>query len=176
MHLGIPLVKKQGGTEMKEKILFVTKGGENTDEGFSYALELAKALNSGIAALVIYPRQMMAAFEDVMSAAAFAEAGDFSTVRALMDKQEIELRETEGKKILEMKVKAGEISVGLTYKTAAGDVAAAITDYLKERTAIEMVLLSPNLSQERKFLDIRKLLRKISKPIVNITLPEKAEA
>ena len=161
---------------MKEKILFVTKGGENTDEGFSYVLELAKALNSGIAVLVVYPRQMMTSFEDVMSAAAFAEAGDFQTVRTLMEEQETELKESEEKKIKEMKVKAGEISVGLIYKTASGDVASAITDYLKERTGIEMVLLSPNLSKERKILDIRKLLKNISKPIVNITLPEKAGA
>ncbi|MDA8241571.1 MAG: hypothetical protein M0Z67_14545 [Nitrospiraceae bacterium] len=161
---------------MKEKILFATKGGENTDEGFSYVLELAKALNSGIAVLVVYPRQMMTSFEDVMSAAAFAEAGDFQTVRTLMEEQETELKETEEKKIKEMKVKAGEISVGLIYKTVSGDVASAITDYLKERTGIEMVLLSPNLSKERKILDIRKLLKKISKPIVNITLPEKAGA
>lgn len=161
---------------MKEKILFVTKGGENTDEGFSYALELAKALNSGIATLVLYPRQMMTTFEDIMSAAAFAEAGDFNTVKTLLDAQETALKEAEAKKIEELKVKAGEISVSLTYKAASGDVAAAITDYLKERTAIEMVLLSPSLSKERKMLDIRKLLRIISKPIVNITLPEKAEA
>ncbi len=161
---------------MKEKILFVTKGGENTDEGFSYVLELAKALNSGIAVLVVYPRQMMTSFEDVMSAAAFAEAGDFQTVRTLMKEQETELKETEEKKIKEMKVKAAEISVGLIYKTVSGDVASAITDYLKERTGIEMVLLSPNLSKERKILDIRKLLKNISKPIVNITLPEKAGA
>ena len=161
---------------MKEKILFVTKGGENTDEGFSYVLELAKALNSGIAVLVVYPRQIMTSFEDVMSAAAFAEAGDFQTVRTLMKEQETELKETEEKKIKEMKVKAAEISVGLIYKTVSGDVASAITDYLKERTGIEMVLLSPNLSKERKILDIRKLLKNISKPIVNITLPEKAGA
>ena len=161
---------------MKEKILFVTKGGENTDEGFSYVLELAKALNSGIAVLVVYPRQIMTSFEDIMSAAAFAEAGDFQTVRTLMEEQETELKESEEKKIKEMKVKAAEISVGLIYKKVSGDVASAITDYLTERTGIEMVLLSPNLSKERKILDIRKLLKNISKPIVNITLPEKAGA
>jgi nucleotide-binding universal stress UspA family protein len=161
---------------MKEKILFVTKGGEHTDEGFPYALELAKALNSGIAVLVVYPRQMMTTIEDVMSAAAFAEAGDFGTVRKLINEQETELRETEEKKIREMKIKAGEIALGLVYKAVSADVATAIADYLRERPAIEMVLLSPNLSKERKILDIKKLLRNISKPIVNITLPEKAGA
>ena len=161
---------------MKEKILFVTKGGERADEGFPYALELAKALNSGVALLVLYPRQMMATFEEVMSAAAFAEAGDFATVRKLMDEQETELHELRERKIREMKAKAGQVSVTLSYKFATGDIAAAITEYLKERTAIEMVLLSPDLAKERKILDLRKLLRNIAKPIINISLPDKAEA
>ncbi len=161
---------------MKEKILFVTKGGERADEGFPYALELAKALNSGVALLVLYPRQTLSTFEDVMSAAAFAEAGDFATVKKLLDEQQTELREARERKIHEMKTKAGQVAVGLTCKTASGDIAAAITEYLKERTAIEMVLLSPDLAKERKILDFRKLLRDISKPIINISLPDRAEA
>jgi hypothetical protein len=34
-----------------------------------------------------------------------------------------------------------------------------------------MVLLSPSLSENRKSLDIRKLLKNISKPIVHISRP-----
>ncbi len=161
---------------MKEKILFVTKGGEDLDNGFSYALELAKALNSSIAALVVYPRQMMSSFEDVMSAAAFAEAGDFDAVKTLLDSQEQELRETEKQKIAEMSKKAKEIAVDLVHRAASGDVATAIKDYLKDRPGVDMVLLSPNLAGNKKILDLKKLMRNISKPIVNITVPAKAEA
>lgn len=161
---------------MKEKILFVTKGGEDLDKGFSYALELAKALNSGIAALVVYPRQMMSSFEDVMSAATFAEAGDFDTVKTLMDAQEHDLRETEKQKIGEMSARAREITVDLTHQVASGDVSTAIREYLKGRTGVDMVLLSPNLAGSKKILDLKKLMKNISKPIVNITVPIKAEA
>jgi nucleotide-binding universal stress UspA family protein len=161
---------------MKEKILFVTKGGEGCDEGFSYALELAKALNSGIAVLMVYPRQMLSSFDDVMSAAAFAEAGDFNTVKTLLDSQEKALRETEEKKVGEMIEKAREISINLIHKVASGDVANAIKDYLKNRPGVDMVLLSPTLAGNKKILDIKKLLKNISKPIVNITLPARAEA
>ncbi len=161
---------------MKEKILFVTKGGEDCDKGFSYVLELAKALNSGIAVLIVYPRQMLSSFEDVMSAAAFAEAGDFDTVKTLMDSQEQAIRETEEKKIGEMSIKARELSLDLVYRAALGDVAGAIKEYLKDRPGVDMVLLSPNLAGNKKILDLKKLMKNISKPIVNITGPVKAEA
>ncbi len=161
---------------MKEKILFVTKGGENCDEGFSYALELAKALNSGIEVLMVYPRQMLISFEDVMSAAAFVEAGDFNSVKTLLDSQEHELRETEKRKIGEMGEKAREIAVGLMHRVASGDTTSAIKDYLKNRPGVDMVLLSPTLAGNNKILDLKKLMKNISKPIVNITMPVKAEA
>lgn len=160
---------------MKDKILFVTRGGEDCDKGFSYALELAKALNSGIAVLVVYPRQMLSSFEDVMSAAAFAEAGDFNTVKTLLDAQEHDLRETEKQKISEMSVRARDITVNLTHQVASGDVAAAIKEYLRDRSGVDMVLLSPNLVGNKKILDLKKLMKNISKPIVNITVPARAE-
>ena len=160
---------------MKDKILFVTRGGEDCDKGFSYALELAKALNSGIAVLVVYPRQMLSSFEDVMSAAAFAEAGDFNTVKTLLDAQEHDLRETEQQKISEMSVRARDITVNLTHQVASGDVAAAIKEYLRDRSGVDMVLLSPNLAGNKKILDLKKLMKNISKPIVNITVPARAE-
>lgn len=73
---------------MKEKLLFVTKGGENCDEGFSYVLDLAKTLNAGVAVLMIYPSRMMNTFEDVMSAVAFAEEGEFETAREILREDE----------------------------------------------------------------------------------------
>ena len=161
---------------MKEKILFVTKGGEDSDEGFAYVLELAKALNSGIAVLVVYPRQMMTTFEDVMMTAAYAEAGDFKSVKTLLDEQEKTLKETEEKKVREMTVKAAEISADLTCHVASGDVTTAISDYLRDKPGVDMVLLSPNLSGNKKVFDIKKLIKNISKPIVNITMPAKARA
>lgn len=161
---------------MKEKILFVTKGGEDSDEGFSYVLELAKALNSGIAVLVVYPRQMMTTFEDVMITAAYAEAGDFKSVKTLMDEQNKTLKQTEEEKVGEMARKASENSIDLICQVASGEVTAAITDYLREKPGVDMVLLSPNLSGNKKILDVKKLIKNISKPIVNITMPAKARA
>ena len=38
---------------MKEKLLFVAKGGEDCDKGFHYVLELAKTMNAGMAVLMV---------------------------------------------------------------------------------------------------------------------------
>lgn len=69
---------------MKEKLLFVTRGGEDCDKGFSHVLELAKVLNAGVAVLMVYSKRAMESFEDVMAAAAFAEAGEFETAREIL--------------------------------------------------------------------------------------------
>jgi len=150
---------------MKEKVLFVTKGGENCDEGFSYVLELAKVLNAGIEMLMIYGKGVMDKYEDVMTAVAFAEAGDHETVRELMSTQGKDIAE---KKIKELAEKCREISVELGYQTASEEPINAIKDFLKSRPNINMVLLSPNLSTDRKVLDIKKMLKNITKPIVTI--------
>jgi hypothetical protein len=161
---------------MKERILFVTRGGENTGEGFPYALELARALNCGITVLVIYQKQVLMRLEDLMSAAAFAQGGDFHTADNLLSEPEKELSKDTERKISEMAAGAGHMPLGFAHKTLITDIRAAITDYLQERPAIEMVLLSPNLSRGKKLFDMKRLLRNIPKPIVNITTPEKAGA
>jgi hypothetical protein len=154
--------------EMKEKLLFVTKGGENCDEGFSYVLELAKSLNAGVELLMIYGKGVMDKYEDMMAAVAFAEAGDHETVRELMNAQDKKLKDTAEKKIKELTEKCRETSVELGYQTASEEPINAIKDFLKSRPNINMVLLSPNISGDRKLLDIRKMLKSITKPIVTI--------
>jgi hypothetical protein len=160
---------------MSDRILFVTKGGERCDDGFPYVLELARTLQAGIDVLILYPERIMTDFEDVMAAVAFAEAGDFETVRNLMEGQKKEMIQQCERKISEILKKADETSVPLSWKTATGDVAQMVKEYLKNRPGIDMVLLSPNLSENNKHLDIRKLIRNISKPIVNISGPMGAE-
>jgi hypothetical protein len=157
---------------MKERLLFITKGGEHNDDGFSYVLELAKALNKGIAVVMVYKEKMMQ--EDVMAAVAFAEAGDLKTVEELMNGQEKAIKEAEQRRIKELTERARETSIDITCDVAVRDVAGAIKDFLKDRPNIEMVLLSPNLSEDMGFKAVKKLLKNISKPIVTIR-PVKAE-
>ena len=62
----------------------------------------------------------------------------------------------------------------LTYQTAVGDTITAIKDFLKNTPNIDMILLSPNLSENKKGIDLKKLLKNITKPIVTISRPAKA--
>lgn len=159
---------------MKEKLLFVTKGGESSDEGFSYVLELAKTLNSGIAVLFVYNKGAMDTYEDVMAAVAFAEAGDLDTVREFMTKEEIEIKESERRRIEEMTAKCRGSSIDFIYQTSAGDPISAIKNFLKKRPEIEMVLLSPDLSGTKKEINLKKLLKNITRPVVTIARPARA--
>src|SRR4030065_1656712 len=97
--------------KMKEKLLFVTKGGEDCDNGFSYILALAKTLNAGIAMLLVYSKRAMNTYEDVMAAVAFAEAGNHEMVKELMHEQERRINDTMDKKIEELAEKWSENSL-----------------------------------------------------------------
>jgi len=161
---------------IKEKLLFVTKGGEDCDKGFTYILELAKTLNAGIAMLMVYNKRVMETYENVMAAVAFAEAGDLQTVKGLMQAQERVIKETAEKKINELTEKCRENSVPFTYQITADETITAIKNFVKTRPEIDMVLLSPNLSVSKKGIDLKKLLKNITKPIVSISVPAKAGA
>ncbi|MCK5426421.1 MAG: hypothetical protein KAJ34_01910 [Thermodesulfovibrionia bacterium] len=66
---------------MRERLLFVTKGDKDYEDGFSYVIELAKSLRAGIAILMVYEKKFASVYEDAMTAAAFAEAGEFKTIK-----------------------------------------------------------------------------------------------
>lgn len=160
---------------MKEKLLFVTKGGEDCDKGFPYVLELAKTMNAGMAVLMVYSKRAMETFEDVMAAAAFAEAGDIETMRELMHGQKKEIKQTAEEKINEFSERCMDANIDFSSEVKAGEAIQVIKDFLKDRPSIDMVLLSPNLSDDKKLLDIRKMLKNITKPIVTI-MAVRAEA
>jgi hypothetical protein len=176
MKLGIYIMKfKKGDTQMKDKILFVTKGGEQCDDGFSYALELAKTLNVAIEILIMQSTHLATQFENIMAAAAFAEAGDLKTVKEIMESEQETCREKLNNKIAELTRKPEKTEINMYCNTAGGDVAAAIKVFLKDRPNIDMVLISPSLSENKKTIDLKKLLKNISKTIVHISRPATAE-
>jgi len=159
---------------MKERLLFVTRGGEDCDNGFPYVLDLARVLNTGIMMLVVYDKRATDSYEDTMAAVAFAEAGETKTAKAIMEEQVKKLREASDRKIRELDGKCKEISVPFMSQATVNDTAAAIKTFLKDKPYIEMVLLSPNLSAGKKVMDLKKLLRTITKPVVTISKPAEA--
>lgn len=158
----------------KEKLLFVTRGGEAMDEGFSYVLDLAKTLNAGIAVLMVYKRRATQTYEDAMAAVAFAEAGEHKTVKEIMETQVEEIDAAEAREIGKLTERCRESSVPVTCNRAQGDMTKVIEDFIRSRPSIEMVFLSPGLLEKRGLKDIKRLLRKISRPVVTLTRPEAA--
>lgn len=156
---------------MTDKILFVTKGGDHCDEGFSYVLELAKTLNAGIEVLIMQPARL----EDILAAAAFAEEGDIKSTKEFLEGQHHVCSAVLEEKIRGFIHTSKETAVDLICHMAEGDIAAAVKTFLKTRPYIDMVLLSPALSDNRKSHDMKKLLKNISKPIVHISRPATAE-
>ncbi len=161
---------------MREKLLFVTKGDKDYEDGFSYVIELAKSLKAGIAILMVYEKKFSSVYEDAMTAAAFAEAGEFKTAKEMLMEQEKETNEVAEKKFKELVERYGEISGDMTYQVAIGDVVTSIKDFMKNKPNIDMVLLSPNLSGNKNIIDVKKLIKNITKPIVTISRPLQAKA
>lgn len=81
---------------MKERLLFVTKGNEDYEEGFHYVAELSKTLNTGIKNLMVYYSPIMEMLKDDMAAVVFAEAGEFEAAREILHKSGHPIKEGKG--------------------------------------------------------------------------------
>lgn len=152
---------------MKKRLLFATFSDARVDQGFSYAMELAKTMDKDLSILLL-KNNGISAFDKLMSAITFAEAGEHETAREFLSKAD------EGK----VKGKLGEISekcktagITLSVYSSSKEILPAIGDYMRERNGIEMILLAPNITgyvSERK---LKKLLDLSAKPVVKISQP-----
>lgn len=161
---------------MKEKILFVTKGGDNFEEGFSYAIDLAKTMKAEVCVLMVLERQMSNIFEDLMTAAVFAEAGERKMAGEILVEHDRMVQEEAEKRFLSLSDNNGQAQEYSGLEIAKGDVSAAVTSFLKRRTDIDMVLLSPGLAENKCVFNVKNLLKHIAKPVVTISRPIRAEA
>ena len=157
-------------------ILFATKDGLNSMEGFPYALDLATNLRKSLAMLVIQTSRLSGALEEAMMAAAFAEAGDIATSREIMETRGREVRERYGERLAAAAAQCRESGIDLAVYAAAGDDVEAIRDTLKIRPAIEMVLLSPSLGAPRSGGYLKRILARITRPVVAISQTARASA
>jgi hypothetical protein len=149
----------------KKQLLFVTYYDEDFGEGLPYAFNLAKMLNEGITILLIYKKKITERFENIMTAITFAEANEDKTARQLM-RENIVKDEKMGS--LCEKFKQEGINVDIC--TDKADVLSAIKDFLRQRATIDMVLLSPNVTDNgnMKARELNRLVKMMSRPIVTM--------
>jgi DNA gyrase/topoisomerase IV subunit A len=153
-----------------KELLFVTYHDEKSDEGLSYAIELAKTMNDRVGILLLYKRKVLEKFEDMMTAVTFAESNEHKTARELISEDLKEKNEDLNKKLALMEEKCRNAGVPVEVSTAAMDAVSAIKNILRENPRIDLVLLSPSITNDGHVTakTLNKLVKTASRPIVTM--------
>ncbi len=140
-----------------KELLFVTYNDDNFDEGLSYAVDLARTMGDSIRILMVYKRTVIENFEDKTAGEPISE--DYSKPQ---DKFE--------SKLSLIKEKCKEAGVSVDISTAATDAVTAIKNVLRQNTRIDMVLLSPGITNDSDITSktLNKLVKTASRPIVTM--------
>lgn len=152
---------------MRKQLLFVTYQDEDFDEGLSYAMDLARAMSEDLTILMTRKKTLLKRFEDIMTTVTFAEAGEHETAREILSDKINGGYEKKLNLLMEQCQNAGIVT---RVYTVALDAISAIKDFLKEKNTVDMVLLSPSITDNGniKSSDLQKLVRTASRPIVTM--------
>ncbi|MBI5739563.1 MAG: hypothetical protein HZA16_02480 [Nitrospirae bacterium] len=152
---------------MRKQILFVTYQNEDFDEGLSYAIDLAKAMNEDLAILLAHKNKLLKRFEEIMTAITFAEAGEPETAREILSAGPDNGSRTKLNALIEKCHNAG---IAAKVYTVALDAGSAIKDILRQKNSVDMVLLSPSVTENGNISsgELQKLVRTASRPIVTM--------
>ena len=115
-------------------------------------------------------------FQTLMTAAAFAEENDHRTAREILQSEELAIEADHGVQLASAKRQCREAAIDFAAYAAAGDDVEAIRDTLKIRPGIDMVLLSPSLGAPRSGGYLKRILSRITKPVVAISQQARADA
>lgn len=152
---------------MNRKLLFVTSQEEDFEAGLTYALDLTRMMGKGIAILIVQKRKLLGKLDEVMSAIAFAEEYEHEAAREFLDRA---YRPSEGDLPALLQKKCNAAGMTARIETSSKDTVSALRDFLKEDRNVELVLLSPSITEEKSFssMNFKKLIRSISRPIVTM--------
>jgi len=156
---------------MKKQLLFVTYPNEELEDGLSYAVDLARTMNDGITVLLVKREKLMKKFEDMMSAVAFAEEGLHETARYLASGNGPDGDGLTRKSLEAIQGKCREVGVQVNIHSVTMDTVAAVKDFLRQSTGIDMILLSPEVTGDGAISgrDLQRLVRTASRPIVTMS-------
>ncbi len=154
----------------RNQLLFVTYHDENFEDGLSYALDLAKTMNDGIEILMIYKRKVLEKIDDMMTAITFAEAGEHQTAKEMISEDYKKQNEDYEKKLVTIKEKCTRSGIAVDFSTAATDAISAIKNILRQNAKIDMVLLSPSVTNDGNVNAkvLNKLVKTASRPVVTM--------
>lgn len=160
-------INKKEVAIVKKQLLFVTYQNEDQDEGLTYAIDLARTLEEGITILLVNKKKLEQQFEDIMAAVAFAEEGEHEMARELMQKK---LMEAQSNNMIDQCKTSG---IEANMQTAKDDLVSAVSGFLKKRTAVDMVLLSPSITKKGiSARELQRLVKTTLRPVVTIAKQE----
>ncbi|GAB4389480.1 MAG: hypothetical protein Kow0025_15080 [Thermodesulfovibrionales bacterium] len=163
---------------MARNLLFVTSRGDTSDDGFLYALDLARITRRGVTVLMVYRKKLAERLERLMSATAaavaFAEANEYEAAREVLEDQKFE--KVEGKVLNDIRRRCRESGVEANVVMTSDNFSSALNSLLKQDGSIDMVLLSPDVTGNGGLTlrDLKKLLKSVSMPIVTLSRTDKA--
>jgi hypothetical protein len=156
----------------KRQLLFVTYGDENIEEGVTYAIALAKAMYEDITLLIVKKKTgLMDRFGNIMTAAAFAEAGEHETARRIAAEDEANVQRRPVQLPAEIARKCSAEGIALAIHETELEALPGIRSYLKGHSGVDKIVLSPAVtgSDAMSAKDLTRLVRTASRPIVTMT-------
>lgn len=156
----------------KRQLLFVTYGGENLEEGVSYAIDLAKAMYEDITLLLVKkPINLLDKLGNLMTAVSFAEADEHETALELMAGDSLEKQAGYDAKLVELMVRCKQEGISVNVQRTDLDAVSGIRSFLKSNGGIDKVVLSPAMTETGNVTskDLNRLVRTASRPIVTMT-------
>lgn len=152
---------------MKRMLLFVAYINDDFAAGLTYAAELARLMEKGIAMLAIDNSSFMDKFEKIMTAATFAEANEHDTALEMLsgeNEPELEVKIEASKKI------CGEIGIPFSIHRSQLNILKAINEFMDQKKGVDMVLLGPSITENGNITssELKRLVKSASKPVVTM--------
>lgn len=151
--------------------MLVIHHDENLEDGLPYAIELTRIMQKALSILIIYRRKVIERFEDFMIATTFAETSEFKTAKELITNdlrgRGIDYEE----RLRSIQERCNSVGVDfLGVNTSSENILSAIGNLTKGDSSIEMVLLSPSITQDGHISakELQRLVKEISRPIVTM--------
>ncbi len=157
----------------KRKLLFVTHRDDNLTEGVSYAIELAKAMDEDIVLLFVKKQpDFIEGIENLMTAATFAEAGEYNTACQIAAENSRGVDdELYYKELDAIDKKCLQEGINMRVYTSPFGTLSGIRKFIKQHWAIDKVVLSPAITAAGNVTskDLSRLVRNVSRPVVTMT-------
>jgi hypothetical protein len=154
---------------MKKKMLFVTYLDKHPEEGFSYVIELAKVMNEDLMVFLLREESILRNHDKVGSVEVQTEAVEVETEGRVINANFQNTLETK-KQLAGVVYKCKKSGIKVNLYSSSSNVVSVIEQYFRHKNGIDIVLLSPNITEHSHITQrtLKKLSHSIARPIVTM--------